>query len=100
MLSGIQYEQFSKALRDAVAYDARRLERLLRFRLDRNLQDIIVGGSLEEIVFEVIRVAESGGWTAQLLRAARESNPGNPSLHGRSKIVLGVESRFVAGVAM
>lgn len=80
MLTGAEYEQFSKALRDAVAYDVTRLARMLRYRLDKNLQDIIIGGGLEEIVFEVIRVAEAEGWTAQLLAAARESNPGNPSL--------------------
>ena len=77
-LTGQQYEQFSKALRDA--YDAPRLKRMLRFRLDKNLDDISIAPSLEEIVFALIGTAAAEGWTADLLRAARESNPGSPAL--------------------
>jgi hypothetical protein len=78
MLTGAQYEQFSKALRDS--FTAASFERMLRFRLDRRLEDIIIDGGMEQITFEVIKVAEAEGWTAALLGAARESNPGAPSL--------------------
>ena len=77
-LTGQQYEQFSKALRDA--YDASRLKRMLKFRLDKNLDDISIASSLEEVVFALIGASEAEGWTVDLLRAARESNPGNPAL--------------------
>jgi hypothetical protein len=77
MLTGAQFERFSEALCDAFV-DPARFARMLRFRLDKRLQNIIAGGGMEEIAFEVIQVAEAEGWTAKLLRGARESNPGNP----------------------
>jgi len=78
MLTGRQHQQFSEALREA--YDAPRLKRMLRFRLEKNLDDITLAPDLEGIVFTLIARAEAEGWTANLLRAARESNPGSPSL--------------------
>jgi hypothetical protein len=77
-LTGQQYQQFSEALRDA--FNEAGLRRMLRFRLERNLDDIVIARSLEELVFEVIGTAEAEGWTDRLLRAARESNPGNAML--------------------
>jgi hypothetical protein len=77
-LPGIQMEQLSKALRDAFDYD--RFEMVLRFRLDKKIQNITLAKSYEKVAFDVIIRAEQEGWTDELLRAARESNPGNPVL--------------------
>lgn len=77
-LTGKQYEQFWKALLDA--YDFNRLQRMLQFRLGKKLTHITSPGSFEDVVFELIDVAQKEGWTYDLLLAARDSNLGNPSL--------------------
>ncbi|MCG8348328.1 MAG: serine protease [Chloroflexales bacterium] len=77
-LTGRQFEEFVQALCDA--FDARSLERTLLFRLDKKLAMIAPPGSLMDITFDLLRAAEAEGWTLDLLRAARESNPGNPLL--------------------
>jgi V8-like Glu-specific endopeptidase len=77
-LTGAQYQQLSDALRDA--FTKQRLAEMIRFKLDKNLDDISLGGDYRQVVFELIRTAEAEGWTDQLLLAARESNPGNASL--------------------
>ncbi|MGD8792118.1 MAG: effector-associated domain EAD1-containing protein [Anaerolineae bacterium] len=77
-LTGKQYQQFQTALLEAYVYNS--LQRMLRFRLDRRLDLITAPGPFDQVVFELIGVAEREGWTYDLLRAARESNPGNPTL--------------------
>lgn len=77
-LSGQQFQQLSEALRSAFTRST--LAMMLRFRLEKNLDDISLGGSMQEIVFELIETAEREGWTEQLILAARYSNPGNPQL--------------------
>lgn len=77
-LSGKQLRQFSEALR--AAFPLQRLREVLTFRLERRLEDYSLGSDYQEIVFEVMTAAESEGWTAELLTAARQSNPGNAQL--------------------
>lgn len=78
-LSGRQYKQFTDALLDA--FPSRiKLAQMIRFRLEKNLDAIALGEDLQEIVFKLIGTAEAEGWTAELLTASRESNPGNPTL--------------------
>jgi hypothetical protein len=77
-LPGLQIEQFSTALRDAFDYE--RFEMVLRYRLDKRLQDITLAKFYEKVVFDVITRAEAEGWTDLMLKAARESNPGAPAL--------------------
>ena len=77
-LTGTQYQQFSEALRDA--FSPNRLRQMLRFRLDKNLDDISLAGDYETIAFDLIGAAEMEGWLPRLIQAARESNPGNASL--------------------
>lgn len=78
-LSGQQYKQFTDALLDAFPSRAK-LAQMVKFRLEKNLDAIALGEDLQEIVFKLIGAAEAEGWTAGLLTAARESNPGNPTL--------------------
>lgn len=78
-LTGQQYQQFAAALLDAFPSQMK-LVQMLRFRLDKNLPAISLGTNLQDIVFDLIGAAEAEGWTAKLLAAARESNPGNPEL--------------------
>src|SRR5437879_3268435 len=78
-LSGKQYQQLTEALLDAFPTQAG-LRQMVRFRLDKNLDRIAIGNSLQNIVFDLIAASEAEGWTMKLIAAARESNPGNPTL--------------------
>jgi hypothetical protein len=62
------------------AFDQSTFRQLLRLKLDRNLDALVASGSFDDVVFNVIQVAERQGWVEALIRAARESNPGNPAL--------------------
>ena len=53
---------------------------MVQFRIEKNLNTIATGDDLKEIIFKLIITAEAEGWTAHLVVAARESNPGNPYL--------------------
>jgi hypothetical protein len=59
--------------------DQESLERMLRFGMDLSL-DEISAGNLSDRVFAVIRYAEAHGRLDELVRVAREDNPGNPEL--------------------
>jgi len=78
-LSGLQYGQLTEALLDAFPSQSS-LAQMVHFRLEMNLNAIAIGDSLRDIVFLLIQKAEAGGWTLRLICAARESNPGNPTL--------------------
>lgn len=77
-LNGRQFQQFSQILRQA--FPLQRFDEMLRFRLDRNREDLALGDDYEEIAFKVIDRSQREGWTAKLLLAAREANPGNDQL--------------------
>jgi hypothetical protein len=77
-LTGSQLRQLSEALRDA--FTVQRLREVLKFRLDKRLDDYSLGSDYQEIVFELMTAAEAEGWTGELLTAARQSNPGNAKL--------------------
>ncbi len=77
-LTGRQYEAFWRALCDA--YTQNKLAQMLRFRLDRRLDHITAPGPFEDVVFELIGLAQREGWHLELLRASRESNPGHSGL--------------------
>ena len=77
-LNGEQLERLSDALRDA--FTVQRLREMLKFKLGKRLDDYSLGSDYKEIVFELITAAEAEGWTAELLVAARQSNPGNARL--------------------
>lgn len=78
-LSGKQPKKLQEALIDAFPTSTS-LEQMLLHELDKNLNEIAGEGSLQDIVFTLIQVAESQGWIEDLIRAARKSNPGNQNL--------------------
>ncbi|MGH2533846.1 MAG: effector-associated domain EAD1-containing protein [Thermomicrobiales bacterium] len=78
-LTGGQYDQLTDALLDAFP-SLGRLRRMVRTGLGRSLDEITLGDNLRELVEELVDAAESEGWTAELVEAARASNPGNPML--------------------
>jgi hypothetical protein len=79
VLSGEQRKQLQEALESAFPTKAL-LEQMLSHELDKNLEAIAGVGSLQEIIFKIIQIAEAQGWILDLIRAAQQSNPGNPKL--------------------
>src|SRR5262249_42265773 len=78
-LSGKQRGDLAKVLIDVLP-DRNTLSRMLRYKLDRSLDSIAFSGDLATTMFQVVEAAHREGWTAKLIAAARESNPGNPAL--------------------
>lgn len=77
-LTGTQYKKFSKALRGAYNYNE--LTRMLKFGLERDIQNITLAQTYEQVVFDLIGAAERQGWILNLLAAAVADNPGNAEL--------------------
>ncbi|MBE9209704.1 CHAT domain-containing protein [Nostoc sp. LEGE 06077] len=86
-LSGQQRKELQLALIDAFPTLAS-LEQMLAFELDKNLRVIAGEGSLQDIVFKLIQTANSQGWVEDLVRAACDSNPGNPPLRAIAERIL------------
>lgn len=78
-LTGDRRKQLKAALIDAFP-KRQKLKEFLIDELDKNLDAIALGDDLAELVSKVIENAKSRGWEAELIFAARESNPGNPNL--------------------
>lgn len=83
-LSGGQYEELLEALLSAFP-DRPKLEQMLRLKLDKNLSEICGDGNLRDVIFDLIKDAEAGGWTRRLLDAAIEKQPENPELKSFSE---------------
>jgi endonuclease G, mitochondrial len=78
-LKGYQVKQLREAFQSA--FPGRpKLKLLVREELDRNLDEIVGGGNLSEIVAELIDFVEAEGRLVELVSAAIRRNPGNPKL--------------------
>ena len=73
-LSGQQHKKLQDALIDAFP-DKASLEQMLLFQLDKNLDVIASGANLKEVVFKLIKKAESGNWIENLIDGALKENP-------------------------
>ncbi len=78
ILTGPRCEELWEALRDA--FNLNRLQQMLRFALDRRLDDITLAGDFKQVVFDLIQDAEMSGYTMQLVDAARRFQPNNGKL--------------------
>jgi serine/threonine protein kinase len=78
LMTGRQIEELCDALSEAFDQDS--LDRMLRFRLDKDREHLVGFGDLQTVIFKLISLAVREGWQANLLRAALASNPGNPAL--------------------
>ena len=78
-LTGPQLRALRNALVDA--FNPASFEQMLRFELNKKVENIAGSGPLNSVAFKVIDAAEMEGWTLDLVRAARITNPGNASLH-------------------
>jgi S1-C subfamily serine protease len=78
-LTGQQLRALRNALVDA--FNSATFEQMLRFELNKKVENIAGSGPLNSVAFKVIDAAEMEGWTLELVRAARMTNPGNAGLH-------------------
>ncbi len=78
-LTGKQFKQLTEALTSAFP-NRNSLAQMLRFGLEKPLNNISQGSNLSEIAFEVMETAEAEGWVKDLILAAREHNSGSPEL--------------------
>jgi hypothetical protein len=78
-LNGQQFEQLQQARLSAFPTRSP-LAQMLLFKLNRNLDEIVGNDPIKEILFQLIRTAEAGGWTEELIRGARAAVPGNETL--------------------
>jgi hypothetical protein len=71
-----------EALRDALcsAFDQDSLDQMLRTRLNLDRAQWVGPGSLRVVVYRLIQLAVARGWVTDLIRVARNDNPGNPAL--------------------
>ena len=77
-LDGKQTEELCNIL--ARAFDRDSLERMVKFGLDENLENVAAGNTLPGIVFKLVEWSQRHGKLTVLLKAAREQNPGNVAL--------------------
>ncbi len=78
-LSGQQYKKLRDALVDAFPTKSS-LEQFLLFQFDKKLDVIAGGNDLQEIAFNIIKMAEAQGWVEELISGAKEFNPNNSLL--------------------
>lgn len=105
-LTGAQHERLESTI--VKLFDHNALERLLRYRLEVTLGNIVGPGSHQDVVFDVIGRAQQEGWLDDFLLAASEARPNHPVLEalktevGLGKSVTASEARsleaFVDGV--
>ncbi|BAZ22276.1 hypothetical protein NIES4073_31580 [Kalymmatonema gypsitolerans NIES-4073] len=86
-LSGEQRKKLQEALINAFPTKSS-LEQMLSFGLDKNLDSIAGGSDLQEIVFKLIKIAESQEWVLDLVGAALKSNSENVSLQTSAQELL------------
>ena len=78
MMPGVQYQEIWRAF--TTGFSKRSLEQMLKFRLDLDLDSIVAGGSMQDVVFDLLGLAEREGWTTDLIRQGYLENPRNPDL--------------------
>ncbi|BAZ22892.1 GUN4 domain-containing protein [Kalymmatonema gypsitolerans NIES-4073] len=74
--SGKQLETLEKALIDAFP-DRASLERMLLYKLDKNLNQVAGDRDLATVVFNLIKAANAEGWIKNLVCEASQYNSGN-----------------------
>ena len=75
VLTPAEVGKFQEALLSA--FNRSELEQLVYLRLEVSLNDIVADGPHRQVVFDLIKWANSQGKIETLLRAACEENPGN-----------------------
>jgi hypothetical protein len=69
-----QYENLELYL--VTGFDEHSLERMVKFKLSKDLFTLVKAGSKKDVAFDLIKVAEQEGWTVPLVQAVYLSLPG------------------------
>jgi len=77
-MAGVQFEEIWKAF--STGYTKESLEQMLRFRLDKRLDDIVADKPFRSMVFDLLSQSEREGWTTDLIREGYRYNPRNTDL--------------------
>ncbi len=77
-LSGPLAKQLEEAMQSA--YDYAGLKRFVTWTLEKKLEPISLGGSLEEVLFELIERARREGWDDRLVAKVCEDKPDSPEV--------------------
>jgi len=96
-LTGGRFEGLVKALLSAFP-TVQSLARLVRFKLDHNL-DEVAAGNLSDQTFALVQWAESTGRVRALIEGARAENPANPVLADFARSVGAIEAPASAAPA-
>jgi hypothetical protein len=72
-------QKYEKALLDAFP-TWNDMERMVFYALGEHLEVVVGQGALQDVVFRLVRWAEAQGRLEELMRGAREQNPGNKLL--------------------
>jgi Effector-associated domain 1/Calcineurin-like phosphoesterase len=78
-LTGQDRKEIVDALLDAYP-NKEDLEMMLDFQLEMNLEAIVKGNNLKNMIFNLVKKAQSEGWLDKLILAAHRHNPGNVML--------------------
>jgi Effector-associated domain 1/vWA-MoxR associated protein C-terminal domain/vWA-MoxR associated protein middle region (VMAP-M) 1 len=78
-LTGKQSKQLSEALIDAFP-ENKDLEMMLLYELEKKLNEISLGDTYKQVIFDVIKYFEAQGKIEDLIKAALQENPNNPKL--------------------
>jgi len=78
-LSGKEFKILQEALLDAFASKTE-IGRMVRFQLNENLESIVAGDNLSELVFQLIVWAERTGRIKELIMGALQLNPSNSKI--------------------
>jgi hypothetical protein len=78
MMPGVQLEEIWNAF--TAGYTKKSLQQMLMFRLNKDLDDLVGDGSMRDMVFDLLTLAEREGWTTDLVREGYLYNPRNNDL--------------------
>jgi hypothetical protein len=84
-IEGPELGAFIKALR--TAYNPGRFDQMMAIYLSKNRHDYTLENDMPQRYFNVITAANMEGWTADLVAAALDANPGNPDLQAFARRV-------------
>lgn len=87
-LTGEQREAIQMAIGDAFTVDT--LAQCVRFKLDRDLEDVTLASNKPGRIFDLIDAAEREGWTETLLIGLKNCS-GQPELRAAINAVLGMQ---------
>ncbi len=78
MIPGNVLEELRNAI--STGYSKSKLRDLLRFRFDKDMEDIVADAALNTMASDLLKLAEEEGWLIDLAREAYRFNPGNEGL--------------------